>query len=50
MFESTGQYVQLTKAGLDILGRPYGIPRKPLLPPTDEHRKKLEEILAALST
>ena len=50
MFESTGQYVQLTKAGLDILGRPYGIPRKPLLPPTNEHRQQLKEILATLST
>jgi len=50
MFETTGQYIQLTKAGLGILGRPYGIPRKPLLPPTDEHKQKLKEILAALPT
>ncbi len=50
MFETTGQYIQLTKAGLGILGRPYGIPRKPLLPPTDEHKQQLKEILATLPT
>lgn len=48
LFETTGQYVQLTKAGLEILGRPYGIPRKPLLPPTDEDERRLKEILATL--
>lgn len=48
LFESTGQYVQLTKAGLEILGRPFGIPRKPLLPPTDEHKQQLREILTTL--
>lgn len=48
LFETTGQYIQLTKAGLDILGRPYGKPRPPLLPPTDEHKQQLKDILAAL--
>lgn len=48
LFETTGQYIQLTKAGLKILGRPYGVPRKPLLPPTDEHKQQLKEILATL--
>jgi len=48
LFETTGQYIQLTKAGLQILGRPYGVPRKPLLPPTDEHKQRLREILATL--
>ena len=48
MFESTGQYVQLTKAGLDILGRPFGIPRKPLLPPTEQAKQHLKEILDSL--
>ena len=50
MFETTGQYVQLTKAGLDILGRPYGNPRRPLLPPTDEDKQRLREILQTLVT
>jgi len=48
MLERTGQYVQLTKAGLEILGRPYGIPRRPLLPPTEEDKEQLKQILAAL--
>jgi len=48
MFESTGQYVQLTKAGMDILGRPVGIPRLPLQPPTEQARQKLNEILDSL--
>jgi 4-hydroxy-tetrahydrodipicolinate synthase len=49
LFETTGQYIQLSKAGLEILGRPFGIPRKPLLPPADEHKQRLKEILATLS-
>lgn len=48
LFETTGQYVQLTKAGLEILGRPFGIPRKPLLPPTDEDKQRFKEIFATL--
>jgi len=49
VFEATGQYVQLTKGGLEILGRPYGIPRKPLLPPTDQDKQRLGEILHPLA-
>lgn len=45
LFESTGQYIQLTKAGLDILGRPYGKPRLPLLSPTDDLTKELKKYL-----
>lgn len=45
MFESTGKYVQLAKAALEMLGRPIGLPRRPLLPASEEHRKKLQEIL-----
>jgi len=48
MFETTGQYVQLTKAGLEILGRPYGNPRRPLLPPADEDKQRLKQILQTL--
>jgi 4-hydroxy-tetrahydrodipicolinate synthase len=48
LFETTGQYIQLSKAGMEILGRPFGIPRKPLLSPSDEHRQQLKEILATL--
>ena len=49
MFETTGQYIQLTKAGLEILGRPCGKPRPPLLPPTDKNKRQLKEILARLA-
>ncbi len=45
MFESTGKYVQLSKAALDIMGRPIGAPRQPLLPVSDELRSELETIL-----
>jgi len=45
LFEESGQYIQLTKAGMEILGRPYGIPRKPLLPPVDADRQHLKGIL-----
>lgn len=45
LFESTGQYVQLTKAALQILGRPYGAPRKPLLSPDKETLDKFKKIL-----
>ena len=48
LFETTGQYIQLSKAGMEILGRPFGIPRKPLLPPADEHIQQLKEILETL--
>jgi 4-hydroxy-tetrahydrodipicolinate synthase len=48
LFETTGQYIQLSKAGMEILGRPFGIPRKPLLPPADEHIQLLKEILETL--
>ncbi|MHC4460891.1 MAG: 4-hydroxy-tetrahydrodipicolinate synthase [Planctomycetota bacterium] len=50
MFETAGQYVQLTKAGLEILGRPYGKPRRPLLSPTGEDKQRLREILQTLMT
>ena len=45
MFESSGKYVQLTKAGLEILGLPYGVPRQPLLPPDKGQLAELKKIL-----
>jgi 4-hydroxy-tetrahydrodipicolinate synthase len=45
MFESSGKYVQLTKAGLEILGLPYGVPRQPLLPPDKDQLAELKKIL-----
>lgn len=48
MLESTGRYVQLVKAGLEMLGRPVGPPRRPLLPALEEERRQLEQILKSL--
>jgi len=45
LFEGSGQYVALSKAGLEMLGRPVGQPRKPLLPPSDELRAQLKVLL-----
>jgi len=42
---STGKYVQLAKAGLEMLGTPIGPPRQPLLPASDEERARLRMIL-----
>ena len=48
MLESTGRYVQLVKAGLEILGRPVGSPRRPLLPASEEERRQLKQVLDSL--
>lgn len=45
LFEGTGQYVQLAKAGLEMIGHPAGEPRKPLLPVSLELKDKLKAIL-----
>ena len=42
LFESTGQYVQLAKAGLELMGMSIGKPRPPLLPPDEELLKTLK--------
>ena len=44
----SGQFVQYVKASLEILGKPIGAPRKPLLRPAEEDYRKLEGILRAL--
>jgi 4-hydroxy-tetrahydrodipicolinate synthase len=46
LFETSGQYVQLNKAALAIMGRPAGVPRLPLLPVGEELRGRLQVILA----
>ncbi len=48
LFESSGQYVQLAKAGLQMLGRSIGEPRRPLLPPEPALVDRLKSILDAL--
>ncbi len=45
LFESTGQYVQLAKAALEMMGMPVGKPRPPLLPPGDALSQTLKECL-----
>jgi dihydrodipicolinate synthase/N-acetylneuraminate lyase len=45
LFESSGKYVQLTKAGLGILGTPYGEPRRPLLSPDKSLLNEFKKIL-----
>ncbi len=50
LFEGSGQYVQLNKAGLELLGRPVGQPRLPLLPISAEMCAQLKAILDAIYT
>ncbi len=49
LFENSGQYVALAKAGLEMLGRPLGQPRKPLLPASPEMRARLQIILDSIN-
>ena len=41
-------YVSATKAALEMIGRPVGVPRPPRLPLPDSRRRGLAEVLAAL--
>ncbi len=45
VFEGSGQYVQLNKAALEMLGRSMGQPRPPLLPPQEEMCQRLKTML-----
>ena len=45
LFENSGQYVALAKAGLEMLGRGIGKPRKPLAEPSPELRADLKVLL-----
>jgi 4-hydroxy-tetrahydrodipicolinate synthase len=47
--DETGKYVQLYKAGLDLMGRPAGLPRQPRLPLTGAELERLGLCLKALS-
>ena len=49
LFEGTGKYVQLAKAGLQLIGRNIGEPRKPLLPPEPELVSQLKNMLDDLA-
>lgn len=45
MVEGEGKFVQYLKAASEMLGRPLGPPRRPLLPPLEEDRRRLKEAL-----
>lgn len=49
LFEGSGQYVALAKAGLELIGLPSGQPRKPVLPPSEETMAQLEMLLAQVN-
>jgi 4-hydroxy-tetrahydrodipicolinate synthase len=48
MFEESGKNVQLAKAALEMMGRPIGLPRRPLMPVSEENRKALKKALDAI--
>lgn len=48
--EETGKFAQLAKAGLEMVGGKAGSPRKPLLPPTEEEKRKLKQIIKKIQT
>lgn len=48
--EETGKFCQLSKCGLEILGRKAGPPRKPLLPVTEEEKQELKQIMKKIQT
>ncbi|MBS7639886.1 MAG: 4-hydroxy-tetrahydrodipicolinate synthase [Candidatus Bathyarchaeia archaeon] len=43
--EETGKFAQLAKAGLEMMGKRTGPPRGPLLPPSEEEKEELKEII-----
>jgi len=48
--EETGKFTQLSKAGLEILGRKAGPPRKPLLPVDEEEKQKLKDLIGKIQS
>jgi 4-hydroxy-tetrahydrodipicolinate synthase len=49
MFELEGKFIQYLKAGAELLGRPVGKPRRPLLPPEEVDVRRLKEALKLLT-
>ncbi len=45
LFENSGQYVALAKAGLEMMGRGIGKPRMPLSEPTEELKAELKALI-----
>lgn len=50
LLEETGKFSQLSKEGIEILGGKAGPPRKPLLPPTQDERRKLIRIIESIQS
>jgi len=50
LMEGEGKYTQFVKAGCELVGRPVGPPRRPLLPPTPEEIGRLRQKLNVLRT
>jgi 4-hydroxy-tetrahydrodipicolinate synthase len=48
--EETGKFTHLAKAGLEILGRKAGPPRRPLLPVDEKERQELKRIMEGISS
>ena len=48
--EETGKFAQLAKAGLEMMGGKAGPPRMPLLPPTEEEKRELKQIIKKIGT
>lgn len=47
LFENSGQYVALAKAGLEMMGRGIGKPRMPLSEPTEELKAELKALIVS---
>jgi len=45
LFENSGQYVALAKAGLEMMGRGIGKPRLPLSEPSEELKAELKALI-----
>ena len=48
LIEGGGKYTQFVKAGCEIVGRPAGPPRRPLLPATADEVERLKEAIGRL--
>jgi len=48
LMEGEGKYTQFVKAGCELVGRPVGPPRRPLLPPTPEEIGRLRQKLKSV--
>ncbi len=50
MLDLEGSFVQYLKAGSEILGRPLGKPRRPMLPPREEDLRRLKKAIELITS